>query len=400
MTTIQYTNDDFTINGVSSKNVVKTLKESGLKDSVIAEIVGGWFVGVTGASNPEPFTFVTDVESSDGKCTATYKRTFAHTDWVDGESRVQAGMTPEELGFNARFHTIESEFDAIALQFAALSQCAKGIRDDLYGVTQELEAKITALQNEIHERKQEDDKSTPPIIVGTGTYDDKEILITKFGDDIKFIDTGIKNIIKNPRGPVINPAGPTPDHVFGGSPVYDPETMNPNEVLELVKDLNVVFAQPKFQELFAGGGKVSVGTIRTKGSNVVLESGMPLGSVLATFPANTTFSSPADGVSMIIEHVVGDLPAETAKGVKTKVFGAGAAPSGAAVTKSAPTAVGIDNETSHVLVNAGYSTVGKLAAASPGEISGVLAAAGMDANAAGGILAAATVGKAMRNVGF
>jgi hypothetical protein len=43
--------------------------------------------------------------------TVSYTRTFVHTDWVDNIDRVQAGG---DHGFNAEFHNIEAEFDAVS----------------------------------------------------------------------------------------------------------------------------------------------------------------------------------------------------------------------------------------------------------------------------------------------
>lgn len=54
----------------------------------------------------------------------SYSRNFAHTDWVDGESIVQAGT---ETGFNAHFHALESELDSIAATFATVNTAIANI---------------------------------------------------------------------------------------------------------------------------------------------------------------------------------------------------------------------------------------------------------------------------------
>jgi hypothetical protein len=55
----------------------------------------------------------------------TYNRTFAHTDWIDGESVVQAGT---DNGFNNRFHAIESELDKISQTFNSANTALQSIQ--------------------------------------------------------------------------------------------------------------------------------------------------------------------------------------------------------------------------------------------------------------------------------
>lgn len=55
----------------------------------------------------------------------SYNRTFAHTDWFDGESIVQASGPN---GFNVRFHACEFEFDAISATFGAVNTALKNVQ--------------------------------------------------------------------------------------------------------------------------------------------------------------------------------------------------------------------------------------------------------------------------------
>ena len=56
----------------------------------------------------------------------TYSRTdFAHKDWIDGESIVQAGG---ENGFNTRFHACEKEFDKIGTTFVQVNTALKNVQ--------------------------------------------------------------------------------------------------------------------------------------------------------------------------------------------------------------------------------------------------------------------------------
>jgi hypothetical protein len=55
----------------------------------------------------------------------SYTRKFAHTDWIDGESIVQASG---DNGVNVRFHGCEQEFDTISTTFGAVNTAIKNVQ--------------------------------------------------------------------------------------------------------------------------------------------------------------------------------------------------------------------------------------------------------------------------------
>jgi hypothetical protein len=382
---IDITDKGFIINGTASEVVAKTLQDSGLSSATVAEIIGGWFVGVTGAAEPVPFRFTTVVEATDPGCDVTYSRQFAHTDWIDGESRVQAGLTPEELGFNARFHAVENEFDAIADQLEGLGSCAAGIRADLVGVVRELEAKITALQNEIHARRQEETPPTGPKFLGTVTIDEQPILITQFDDDFKFVgfqEAPIRAQVKFPVGPL--------------------EPVRPEWLIDVTAGLGEVLAEPGVAVLWQPGEEVTVGDLRTNPATaaITLPTGNTLGQVLATMPAETSFASASEAVTAIMEHLVAGLEGDAAARVRTEVVTAeGADRTGGALLSSGVTVLGLDEATTRAVAAAGFGTVGRLAGASPTEVAAALTAEGLAPEAASRVVARAIVARAVRNVG-
>lgn len=387
MTDIAFKDDAFYINGVSSLAVTKTLKESGIADAAIAEIVGGWFVGATGSVNPAPFRFATDVQGVDPHCAVTYDREFAHVDWVDGESRVQAGMTPEELGVNARFHAIENEFDAIAAQFRGLGSCAAELRSDLVGVVKELEAKITALQNEVQGLRREQKPAKQPAILGTVSIAGKEQFITQFGDDFKFVE--VQTVpLRDSIGPVVYP-----EHT------YEPDRIDADRIIDVVAGMEEVFERPGVREILEGPEPVTAGDLRRVASDVILRSGHSLGSVIATLPAEAEFTDANDALAKITEHLVSELPQGTATELKTTVLtGDAAARTGTALLDSGVSAVALDPATTGALDAAGIDTVARLSSSSSRDIAVALESAGLDPRAAGGILARGLVGRAVRGV--
>ncbi len=389
---IELKNGEFILNGTSSTLITKTLQNAGLKDSAVAEIIGGWFVGVTGSANPAPFDFTTDVQTVDPSCAITYARDFAHVDWIDGESRVQAGLTPEELGFNARFHAIENEFDAIAAQFGQLGSCVSEIRSDLVGVVKELEAKITTMQNEIHALQQTKKTEQKPTILGTTKVADRDVLITQFADEFKFVDFASKPLVGG--GGVV---GPRPE-------VFQPVEWKPQRFVDFSDGLRKTFTSPEIVKIFEEkGGPVTVQDLRTSPATatLVLPTGEALGSVLAALPADTAFADPSAAVEVVLEHAVAGLPNANAGTVRESVLvGDAATRTGAALLNSGVAGLGVDDTTAKALSVAGLGTVGTLSVASPVLVATALSNAGVDPTVAGSLVARAGIARAVRNIGL
>jgi hypothetical protein len=151
MSPIEFRDDDILIDGVPSKQFVGALKAAGLSDeavtALLAEALARATVAPAGAERatvPE-FQFQTAIAETAPECAATYSRGFFHPDFFDGLTVVQAGQTPEELGFNFRFHKIEDEFDAVGGDLFKLSNCLAELRREVFGMARELEAKITEI---------------------------------------------------------------------------------------------------------------------------------------------------------------------------------------------------------------------------------------------------------------
>ena len=65
------------------------------------------------AASPVEIACVDGVPQVDPNAAFNFVRKFVHEDWIDGESLVQAAKTPEESGFNERFHNIERDLDSL-----------------------------------------------------------------------------------------------------------------------------------------------------------------------------------------------------------------------------------------------------------------------------------------------
>ncbi len=374
MPSFSFVDNDILIDGVSSSKVAGTLRAAGLAESRIGEILGFWYVGATGRTRPAPFDFRTDVQESDPACEVTYARTFEHVDWVDGEDRVQATATPEELGFNARFHSIENEFDEISRQFRTLGACAQELRSDLVGVVRELESKLTALQNDIVELRQEADRDrTPrsPGFLGTVRVGDRDAFITEFAGGYKLVEFAGQTLGGTTQPPVLDP---------GVGVVFDPGLAQPDDLVRILEGVEDAVTIPAIRELVERPQGATIAEVRAHAGGLTLPSGETMASVLAAMPADTTLMGVAGAVDTITANLVSALPEETVKAATETVITDGALRTGTVDElrgADAAAALGVDAVTVGALAGAGVdTTVAGLAGATTEGLAGSIAGAG------------------------
>lgn len=177
--------------GVPGRELVAALRGAGLAEDAVVALLGQ---AIARAAAPQPagapgFRFQTQIAESAAECASTYERLFVHPDFIDGVTVVQAGATPEEIGFNARFHSIEAEFDGISSDLHTGSNCVAELRREVYGLARELEAKITEIEQRIDAKgKDKDIKDTKEGKDGKETKEAKD-KDTKEGKDKEGKDT-------------------------------------------------------------------------------------------------------------------------------------------------------------------------------------------------------------------
>ncbi len=380
---ISFVEKDILVNGVSTQMVAGTLKASGLPEQRIGEILGWWIVGATGNSRPAPFDFATDVEPEDPSADITYTRQFTHTDWVDGEDRVQASSTPEELGFNARFHAIENEFDAIRAQFLTLAGGVRELRADLFGVVHELESKITALQDDLYDlRTQIGSQTSAPTgprspsglgnlgVLGTVKLGDKSAYITQTGDSFQLIEFA---------GSTLGQTETLPSGLLSPGVIFDPAHARPQDVVDIVSGLDDLVASPSIKEVVDRPG-ATVADLRSAVGGAILPSGVTAASVLAALPADQPLSGDAGTVSMLTQQLVAQLPQATADAVLGQVVSDSSALAGPAASLGTASAevVGLNPGIVGALTAAGVdTTVGGLAKLSTSNLSQALSGTGV-----------------------
>ena len=181
MSPIDFSGDEIVVGGVPGRQLVTGLRSAGLSDeaigSVLAQLIGPAQAVPAAAAGaaPPPFVFQTQIAQTAPDCIPTYQRIFVHPDFFDGLTVVQAGTTPEELGFNARFHAIEAEFNAVALDLYKSGNCIAELRRELYGLARELEVKITQIDEQLQAKgKEKEGKDTKEKDTKEGKEKEKE----------------------------------------------------------------------------------------------------------------------------------------------------------------------------------------------------------------------------------
>ncbi|PJR08736.1 hypothetical protein [Sinorhizobium meliloti] len=157
-----------------------------LATSIVLERIG---------SVKRTFSYAHPLAASDDDCAPTFARSFIHTDWEDGEDVVSAQGSNGDEGFNARFHKIEADLDALSTDIAKNFECLGELRSDLATLLEEIKLELNRINTDIQSLKPKSGGVTLPPVV--------------FPPEVIFppINVGPRRPIGSfdPRGPLINP---------------------------------------------------------------------------------------------------------------------------------------------------------------------------------------------------
>src|SRR5947208_686367 len=118
--------------------IARKLQDKGFTKFEVENAVQHWT-----SQLPSSFKFKTSFPASDAHCKSSWgTRVFKHTDWIDGTSLVQAGETPNEEGFNTRFHDIENDLDRLGASLDTAFECLAEQRSALAKVLNEISAQF------------------------------------------------------------------------------------------------------------------------------------------------------------------------------------------------------------------------------------------------------------------
>jgi hypothetical protein len=135
---------------LSFAKAFEILEQSNLTQVEINSLVWGLLGEALGKSK-RVFNYTKTFEPSAPACEVGFARSFVHTDWIDGESVVQAEHNSIEEGFNSRFHKIEDDLDALSTDSAKALRCIGDMRAELAALLTEIRTEINRINADVHE---------------------------------------------------------------------------------------------------------------------------------------------------------------------------------------------------------------------------------------------------------
>src|SRR5690349_14139057 len=160
--------DTININGLSADEVYQTIRNTGISEVDAKLLVSNW-IFQNYLTLHRTFGYVTAFPASMPACVPDpFARSFVHRDWVDGEDLVQAAGSANDDGFNARFHHIEADLDALGAKIATVAQCMADMRESLRSLLDEIAAELNRIDSDLGSVKGPSGWK-PPAIAGVAT---------------------------------------------------------------------------------------------------------------------------------------------------------------------------------------------------------------------------------------
>jgi hypothetical protein len=187
------------LQGMKVEDVYTSITKTGVSEAEAATIIGSWIYENVGRSK-RTFNFLTAFPATEDDCQPTFARSFQHTDWIDGESVVQAEETVGEDGFNVRFHHIEDDLDGVSADVARLFTCMAEMRKDLRTLLDEIRAELNRLNADVFACCDRRRVTVPQRDITLDPAYDFEYV-----DTMKFLDKYVQ-VFKTDKGIVMLPA--------------------------------------------------------------------------------------------------------------------------------------------------------------------------------------------------
>jgi hypothetical protein len=301
------------------------------------------------------FAYSRPFPATDAACSpGPFARGFAHADWIDGESTVQAGKTATDDGFNERFHKIEGDLDRLGTLAAESFTCMNAMRENLARALEDIRAELNRVNADLAKLK----NGTTTVVPGVFGPIQK---VPKFLGKTKLLDQ-VAQMWQLDTGQIVS----LPEMVQAATPtMVNPATRAPG-IAEILADEGEI--------LRTFPDKVRVGDLVEKFGDRIAGDGRPLGDLLSALPANQEFENLAAVLGKVSE-----LDAALIKGLggEARVR----AQIGQEAGSLAGTELGKVQEVSPALVQAleaeGVRTVGDLAGLNTTRLASIAAGKGV-----------------------
>ena len=343
---------NFVVKNTSVDSLFTFLRDTGAAEDTAGLLISEWLAENLGKRR-RSFQFRTDFPEAMAECAAAFERSFAHTDWVDGESVVQASETPTEEGFNKRFHAIEDDLDAVKQDLLTAFACLAEMRRTLRAMFNELVTEINTINSLIDTGPTVPTFPTFPGVVNQGT----------FAGTVKFMERDMA-LWNTPQGLFMLPATPQPAPDLR-NPRFDSAGILQGKFLE----------QADIAQTFPD--KVPVKDLVEKFGDEVLSDGRTVRDVVNILPSDFVAANLGDLVDQVAEREAGAIRTEVgATNAITSNLGISFG-NEAVATAPVANATFVPQDASTVLNNAGVSTIAELANADPVKVQKQLATAGV-----------------------
>jgi hypothetical protein len=348
--------------GVTVTELYNTFVAGGVPASDAAVMVSSWIYENVGKTH-RVFNYVQPFPEVEPACQPPpFTRTFHHDDWVDGEDVVQAGATTGELGFNERFHRIETDLDHLGADVAKAFGCLASMRSALRHLLDEIRAEINRLHDATHEWA----VLSPTINLDKVPNYLSVLDFGKYMGTQKFLDRTV-SVWQTKQGTLILPAVES----LGVDVVLGPKLKNAAMMSRFVAE------EPKIREQFSRPFRLD-DLLHVFGDSLVAD-GRTVRDVLKVLPATMQF----DG----IDHLLAETGEREAAMVRT-TMGADSAVSAALGIDAGLERIGdadvaklgsVPTKARTALTKAGVNTVGALAQMDTGQIVAIMQEAGISA---------------------
>jgi hypothetical protein len=409
---------------ISYKELVETttpklytdLTKVGFSDAEAVSVIIDWW-GLHLGRRRRTFDFSQPFAGQDADCAPTHQLEFAHQDWVDGQSVVQAEKTVGEDGFNHRFHNIRSDLEGVQSDVAKGFACIAEMRAELSVALAEIREEMNRVNDDIYACCRSDGGPTRPepfplpqpvpfprpvplplplpgpVLPGGGG-----VLPGGGGVLPGQLGGGVRGPVLGPDiGPVISGAlGPSSlvgVTTFGGQDVVVLSSLSGPVVLpavslagpsvalteraELAANFATVVAENPDIKAEFGNDPVRTTDLVEKFGDVEIQPGVSLKDATAVLPADAQFTD----INAVVDAVA-DTHGAVVRETERARLGLAPAPADATVVADVPLdqVVGLDDAQKVALTDAGIATAGALARTDITTLSTTLSGAGLAAS--------------------
>jgi hypothetical protein len=345
------------VDGLAVEEVFDQIVNKGISKADASVLVSSWIFQNLGKSK-RVFNYATDFPAVDPACVAAFVRTFLHTDWVDGESTVQAEQTTGEEGFNARFHKIEADLDAIGRDAAKALTCLAAMRQSLRALLDEIRVEINRINSDVNDCCKKGTgggpivEPLPPLggLVNAGTF----LGVSKFNEkDV--------SLWRTEQGIMLLPAVQS----------IGVDVITSNRVRRASTLARFIEENPAVRTTFANQA-INKKVFVEKFGNEVVSEGQSVRELVDILPDALKFASVDKMVEAVAEREASAL--RTSEGASAAIAAVFGLDTDVAIGANARVQQmnAIPNKVRGVLIRNGVDTVEKLAAADPGKIASMI----------------------------